>query len=373
VGTKSVCFLEVEYYSGGGGGGIGEDPDGTHQMPDAAAAAAAAAWQQEFAPPPEPGPVRFLFFVGIEGVGHHVVKSLARKSPLWQYLQRTGLLGDLTALTRSMYPLGDGGLFYSHCKVNADPEAVGKQRRRVIELFRTVSANLTTALSLDGEDEERGGRPVFTIPLNAVDYFFDEMASYPQDGGPCRSLKYPALELLYDVCAEAGVRCQHAYLYRDPYAVLRSTTFKRHFNKNGALQAIKLYTTMLHVIYSQFSRYGPSRAVGCYDLFAGDDDSTRSEIWYPLRDILGWRHPELLQLPPPPQGQKHRRGVIPVASFDSVLRTVIPEDVPINETEKLAMVPYGPEFMAPMARMHDAVVDLCRRQVAAAGASSGAV
>jgi hypothetical protein len=113
-----------------------------------------------------------------------------------------------------------------------------------------------------------------TLPVNTVPHVPNYgMVSYPNFGGPCRSLNYPNLDHFYHACDVAGVECKHAYIYRDPYLVLASTTVKRKFNKN-ALQGIHLFTSLLQIIYSQLVDHS-DRTVGAL--------AFSSQLFRPLR------------------------------------------------------------------------------------------
>jgi len=61
------------------------------------------------------------------------------------------------------------------------------------------------------------------IPINAL-FHFD--LSYPSNSLSNSSdfpmLQYPNLDILYKACEEAGVVCQHVFLSRDPYEILKS-------------------------------------------------------------------------------------------------------------------------------------------------------
>jgi hypothetical protein len=114
-----------------------------------------------------------------------------------------------------------------------------------------------------------------TLPVNTVPHVPNYgMVSYPNFGGPCRSLNYPNLDHFYHACDVAGVECKHAYIYRDPYSVLASTTLKRKMNQGNFLQGIHLYTSLLQIIYSQLVDHS-DRTVGAL--------AFSSQLFRPLR------------------------------------------------------------------------------------------
>ena len=186
-----------------------------------------------------------------------------------------------------------------------------------------------------------GKNTSLTVPLNAAGYI-GEMASYPQDKGPCRPLKFPSLDLFYDACEEAEVRCEHVYLYRDPYEVIKSTTMKRHFNQN-VLVAIHQYTTMLYTIYGQMATY-PDQTAACFGLEADDDgDMVAYEgHWGRIRDLF-W------------DGQSR-----------DVFNKLIEEKfkLPPAPAENIkARISSYPAFMKSMVRASNKVEELCRHQL----------
>ena len=66
------------------------------------------------------------------------------------------------------------------------------------------------------------------------------LLSYPDFLKPQRELQYVNLHSFYRMCEEAEANCRHAFIYRDPYQTLRSTTMKRHFNPRK-LEAVSIF------------------------------------------------------------------------------------------------------------------------------------
>jgi len=170
----------------------------------------------------------FIFMVGLEGTGHHLLNHFLRESPSALRANELGIRNELSQLMNKLYHKKVGFL-NQHCFSKSSVE-VAAVHDEVVGLFRRISGAV--------------GDEALSIPLNAEGHI-REMASYPQDKGLCRPLKYPDLNLLYNVCDEADVRCKHMYIYRDPYSIVKSTTINRHFN-NNLLAGIREYTTMLN-------------------------------------------------------------------------------------------------------------------------------
>jgi hypothetical protein len=153
-------------------------------------------------------------------------------------------------------------------------------------------------------------------------------------------MNYPDIDLFYDACDAANVECVHVYLYRDPYSVISSTTFKRKMNIKGVLQATHLYTSMLDIIYAQLSRHS-SRTAGCFGFF--DDSSTSVQFWDPLQDMFGGENP---------------------AGFQDYMKKVYKPPLPMTKEKQSAMVPKQYDLpMESMMRAHENVLRLCREQI----------
>ena len=77
------------------------------------------------------------------------------------------------------------------------------------------------------------------------------------------------------------VECKHAYIYRDPYSVLDSTTLKRNHNQLNVLKkAIHLHTPLLQIINSQLQDHS-NRTVACRGFF--EPTFSVDEVWNPIR------------------------------------------------------------------------------------------
>jgi len=151
-------------------------------------------------------------------------------------------------------------------------------------------------------------------------------------------LKYPNLDLLYKACEEANVECAHVYLYRDPHALVKSTTVNRHFNEH-VLGAMHLYISMLHIVYGQMARH-PTKNLGCFGFL--EPNVTSAEVWHPIRDIFGWT-----------SGEK----------YDKWINYAYKSPHAMNATTRLAIIPENYRvYTDSLVQSHNDVVELCRKQ-----------
>jgi len=252
-------------------------------------------------------PVRFVFAVGLEGTAHHLLRKILKRSPAMEAVNQLDLRKTLRELQDALYT--GRGLFNLHCGIK-----VGKKGPDVEKTHQYVVGKLREISDAVGNSTSAIDKPL-SIALNAFGGHF-QMASYPQvdnlskivmiifhvrrhslfalslsnaqDNDACRMLKYPSLDLLYSACEDAGVDCAHVYLFRDPYAIIKSTTTNRHFNEN-VLQGIHLYISMLHIVYGQLSRHA-SRTIGCFGFL--EPSVTNEEVWDPIKGIFGWKDHE---------------------------------------------------------------------------------
>lgn len=184
--------------------------------------------------------VRFLFTVGTEGTGHHFLQELFRASPMMHEL--APFLAKIRRLATSLYNRGNDGLFNFPCQTEARNEG---SFQKVVRLLRAVR-NL--AAKAQGKNNDRSQFTV--VPINAVIRGSGTgMMSFPNYGGACRALQFPDLSAFYAACDHARVECSHLVIYRDPLAVIQSTTRNRKFSTvNAQIQTI---ASMLGVIHSQ--------------------------------------------------------------------------------------------------------------------------
>jgi len=289
--------------------------------------------------------INFVLFLGIEGTGHHFWQDLVKESPMYDDVKAYGLHPTFTkTLTGSLYSHKKSrgkGLWSAPCKwADSDPQPNGTAIR--IELVATLQAMKERVVVVVRQNNEGDSatkkEKMITFPVNFLATGDDfGVASYPGFLKPCRSLQYPNLDIWYDVCVEANVQCQHVYLYRDPYAVIRSTTDNRNINKDK-LEAIHLYTTMLYTLYAQLSIF-PDRLAGCWDY----EKAISTDLPYKeVNDILGF---------PDDKALAH------------AIHKVYRPRPGLTEADKRNIVPLDfTVHMNSLSRIHDSVVNLCKHQ-----------
>jgi hypothetical protein len=275
--------------------------------------------------------VSFVFFVGLEGTGHHFMKALISSSPDVDRLKELNMQKDYTQkLSRFLYnEKTKDGLWNAHCNDQTEEVDVAGAHDKVVEYLSKIN--------------ERANGEEITFPVNTLPIFGDGygMVSYPTFEGGCRSLNYPNLDYFYHACDVAGVECKHAYIYRDPYSVLASTTLKRKMNKGNALKAIHLYTSLLQIIHSQLQDHS-DRTAACLGFY--EPTISASEVWDPIRDMFGWTNQ---------------------TEFDSHVQAIYKPPSTMTEKERHDLVPPNRTlYMESYVRAHDKVVKLCREQTA---------
>jgi len=152
--------------------------------------------------------VRFVFFAGLEGSGHHGIRAA--------YVASGAICASGEAVTRELHAGGvrpRGAFVY------------GSQRGEDVRAHR--AAAIDTFRRLDAEPRSRSARLVF---LNAGDKSSrsGEM-SYPNFGGGDKALHTPDVAVLVRLAEDAGVDLRVVVFTRGAEDILRSTTVHRHF------------------------------------------------------------------------------------------------------------------------------------------------
>jgi hypothetical protein len=285
--------------------------------------------------------VRFVMFLGIEGTGHHFWLDLIKESPLFARLKAFNLHPHYTKkLTQNLYRHKKSrwkGLWSATCKwdESKDPAPnVTSIQEGLVDSLRTINRHVENQpLSAGAKPADR---PII-FPVNLLPGGGDEFGviSYPGFLKPCRALNYPNLDVWYQACDAAGVQCQHVYIYRNPYSVIKSTTDNREFNKNK-MEAIHMYTTQLHILHSQLLQY-PHRLIGCWDYNAALSPVHWKEEVEPLLEF-----------------KEH-------TIFATTLKKVFHPKPPVTERDKREIVPDDIHaYMKSMTKMHDLVVQACK-------------
>jgi hypothetical protein len=285
-------------------------------------------------------PIQFVLFLGIEGTGHHFWQDLVKESPIFDRVKKYGLHPEFTKrLTRNLYRHKKNrweGLWSSPCQWHdSDPTAnVTLIQDEVVATLRAMKEHVAQQQRQQYSIVEDEPPVLFPVNFLASGDEFGVM-SYPTFLKPCRALQYPNLDIFYTACNMARVRCEHVYIYRDPYAVIKSTVDNRAIN-NDKLEAIHLYTTQLHIIYSQLSFF-PNQLSGCWNY----DDALSPNEW--AKEIN-----PILQFPD-------------IAALGDAIRRVYRPKPTLTEKDKQTIV--HSEFnvyMESFSKVHAAVVQQCK-------------
>lgn len=205
-------------------------------------------------------PPKFLLLIGLEGTGHHLWQSLVAASPAFQGLQDKGI--DITQLQQVLFD-------NEHREKSLWGFPTANVAGNATQLLETVTYVLRYFDRMSH----------YTIAINGAElpsFNFGAM-SYPTFAWN-QVLNYPDIGLLYKACDLANVTCQHVYLSRDPYSVVRSTV-RRSFH---SLQLTPhLFSTMLAVIYKQLAE-NPGRTAACWQF------EDRDDAWK-IGKLLGWK------------------------------------------------------------------------------------
>ena len=219
------------------------------------------------------------------------------------------------------------GLWNAHCNDHPEEVDIAGSHQKVVEYLSKINE------MANGEE--------ITFPVNLIKERGYGMVSYPNFKGSCRSLNYPNLDHFYHACDVAGVECKHAYIYRDPYSLLASTTLKRTMNQGNVLKAIHLYTSLLQIINSQLQDHS-DRTTACLGLL--EPTFSADEVWNPIGKMFGWKNQ---------------------TEFASHIQAVKKPQSRMTEKERRDLVPPDFEiYMESYVRAHDKVVKLCREQTA---------
>ena len=152
--------------------------------------------------------VRFVFFAGLEGTGHHAWESVWQKCPVenrerrleWRCAFDNELLNALYSGFN-----GAGGLFNPK-----DEKQYQERRNQILRLFKKYSANsdgIPTAVVLNTFTETGKG---------------SGMISYPNYRGPLKPLHHGRLEILAELAEIAQVDLRIVYMDRPAGEIARS-------------------------------------------------------------------------------------------------------------------------------------------------------
>lgn len=327
--------------------------------------------------------VRFVFIVGLEGTGHHTMGAIIRDSPASDRLRDLGIIPKMV-LDLGLSLFNDdtsNALWNAHCKAERGvyggmprnqalqarqnrlkqsfPNNTRRRRRlkrlgyskiptsaesgpNVVQYLDKVVRNME---SIHHVLQTKNAPGVVTpMVINAwqqqdVAGFNNVGAlSYPNFRGDCRKLNWANLDLLYQACNKARVDCEHVYIYRDPYAVLRSTN-RRGMHKT-MLEALHLYISHLNIIISQLLMH-PQRTAGCWGVL--DVNATWEEVWTPIYRMFGWKERE---------------------EFEKYLEQVFKPPSPVTENDKETVAPAKFEpYVRSLYQAHNKAIGICRASV----------
>jgi hypothetical protein len=229
--------------------------------------------------------VQFIFTVGLEGTGHHLMGSIASQSPAIRRLKKLDIWSKVGALQARLFNQQHlSGLWNAHC---APKMPVSEIEEDLVKRLRGIEAHANQMLA----QQQQNGTSVATrttlpLPLNTVHANgagrYGEV-SYPNFLGACRPLNYPDLNLLYNACHKAQVDCSQVYLYRHPLEILNSIVRRGYDNSESS--TMQMYIADLHVMANQIRMYS-SKTLGCFNFFSEDPNDM---YWLEAqRDLWAW-------------------------------------------------------------------------------------
>ena len=233
----------------------------------------------------------FVFVMGIEGSGHHLINSLLAKSPYINIIRKLNMCGknkELYKLSAEFMDYRNPGLMKPYGARNKNKQKndyvdFDAHYNKVVELLQTISQKIINNDSSDDKSIQHNHN--INIAINANSCAAPSMLSYPSFLGIDRSLQNFNMDLFYSACYDANVNCKHMYLYRNPYDILKSTTLNRPFNDNIS-NGIRLYTSVLQQIHSQMVSY-PNRNLGCFG-FLDVNGYQSTEDWIRFGNLFGF-------------------------------------------------------------------------------------
>ena len=191
---------------------------------------------------PEEGPT-LVFIMGIEGTGHHMLSSLLEHSPNMKTAHDLGMCKELNNTNTLFFdPAPHKHKRASSTKGMFNPRS-GVRSFSADVIYDNAVSNMVTIrhkfkkwrqeqTKEEGESENVSSvNKPFNIAINANSCNGASQLSYPDFAGQDRSLQNFNLDVFYEMCTSAKVKCSHLYIYRDPYDVLKSTTYNRKFNR----------------------------------------------------------------------------------------------------------------------------------------------
>jgi hypothetical protein len=250
------------------------------------------------------GKIKFLFFMGLEGTGHHMIRALIMNSPIKRQIQQLRLEPYLGELQEALYhdKNKSKALWSLPCEKNGE-YSQDRPMDHVVNILKRISQTTARNSSLTA---------AFSIPINC--FVFKKgapvgMMSYPNYRGACYSLQYPNVELLQRCCLAANVTCAYIYLYRDPFAMVHSTTVKRNYHNVST--AIQLYTGLYNVLEYQLRMIAPSLLL-CHDYDNEPSWELGRVLGWPINNETGFHDMQnRVMKHPPPLSQQEKQKLVP--------------------------------------------------------------
>lgn len=308
--------------------------------------------------------LEFVFTIGLEGTGHHLMEATIKSSPAGVKMKSWNLETPVKKSISTLYhDRRLDGLFNMAClddtlyykKMNKYVVSSGYKAKDMSNVFNTMRQHNNLVGLLQNMQQRYDEMSVndpqpLRLPLNSYVVAQSGEISYPNYRGKCHRLHYPVLDLVYNACEDAGVQCSHVYVYRHPLDILKSTTIKRTFNPPGMVQAAHLYTSHLKIIESQLRTY-TDRTRGCLGFF--DRDNT--EEWQnTLRELWGWGSQNSTKF----DAFVKKSYKAPSRYLESTSDNIIPE-----ELEGIFPVEHLP-YLEVMLKSHEETLRVCRQSLA---------
>lgn len=158
--------------------------------------------------------LRLVFFVGLEGTGHHYLNKA-----FW----------DMYAKHRDVRQL-QGCLLGPKLYI---PWVMSHRTKRYVEAREVLRTEMRYLLVMENELDSIGTIVTVqrTSPLQEFACGKCGELSYPNNNGPSKELAYPDLRILAEIAEEEGVDLRIIYLQRSAKDLIRSNVIHRGFHK----------------------------------------------------------------------------------------------------------------------------------------------
>lgn len=286
----------------------------------------------------------FVFVMGTEGTGHHLINSLLAQSPNMKKMKQIGVCasgtGELHTLSSQFFSTRNEGRLFNPNKRQREELDASQHYATIVDTLQSIRTKFNDMQIQEQHinESKSSAKATFHIAINANSCGRPTMMSYPNLPGPDRPLQNFNLDIFYNACNDAHVKCKHIYIYRDPYDVIKSTTINRAHNSN-IYDAIRLYTSVMQQIHSQMISH-LDRNLGCFG-FLDAKGYQLEQDWERFGMLFGW------------------------TSFDSFVthaKSVQKKDAPtpMSDEMKMKLIPARLSvLMRAFEDVHKRVNDLC--------------